>query len=113
MFFYCRNAYSEKSTRRVKESHAVMVVVGYDPNKYSKTKLLMLYVKSRDLGTAHILFDNLREKSLVSWNAMIAGYVQKGLEEVGLNLYYKMRQSGFIPDQYTSASVILGYFSNT
>ncbi|XP_030973028.1 pentatricopeptide repeat-containing protein At4g16470-like isoform X2 [Quercus lobata] len=113
MLFYCRNAYSEKSTRRVKESHALMVVVGYDPNEYSKTKLLILYVKSGDLGTAHILFDNLREKSLVSWNAIIAGYVQKGLEEVGLNLYYKMRQSGFIPDQYTSASVILGYFSNT
>ena len=102
MFFYCRNAYSEKSTRRVKESRALMVVVGYDPNEYSKTKLLILYV---NLGTAHILFDNLREKSLVSWNAMIAGYVQKGLEEVGLNPYYKMRQSGFIPDQYTSASV--------
>ncbi|KAK9993274.1 hypothetical protein SO802_022977 [Lithocarpus litseifolius] len=32
-------------------------------------------------------------------------YVQKGLEEVGLNLYYKMRQTGFIPDQYTFASV--------
>nr|XP_023883275.1 pentatricopeptide repeat-containing protein At4g16470 [Quercus suber] len=105
MLFYCRNAYSEKSTRRVKESHALMVVVGYDPNEYSTTKLLILYVKSGDLGTAHILFDNLWEKSLVSWNAMIAGYVQKGLEEVGLNLYYKMRQSGFIPDQYTSTSV--------
>ncbi|KAK7834556.1 pentatricopeptide repeat-containing protein [Quercus suber] len=59
--------------------HALMVVVGYDPSDI--------------------------EKSLVSWNAMIAGYVQKGLEEVGLNLYYKMRQTGFIPDQYTFASV--------
>jgi pentatricopeptide repeat protein len=36
---------------------------------------------------------------------MIAGYVQKGLEEVGLNLYYKMRQTDFIPDQHTFASV--------
>ena len=36
---------------------------------------------------------------------MIAGYVQKGLEEVGLNLYYKMRWTGFIPDQYTFVSV--------
>ena len=111
--FYCRNAYSEKSARRVKESHALMVVVGYDPNEYSKTKLLILYVKSGDLGTAHILFDNLREKSLVSWNAMIAGYVQKGLEEVGLNPYYKMRQSGFIPDQYTSASVFRSWATYT
>ncbi|KAK7831951.1 pentatricopeptide repeat-containing protein [Quercus suber] len=94
-----------KEYKKGRRIHALMVVVGYDPNEYLKTKLLILYVKSGDLGTAHVLFDNLREKSLVSWNAMIAGYVQKGLEEVGLNLYYKMRQTGFIPDQYTFASV--------
>ncbi|KAL4596697.1 hypothetical protein ACB092_12G181500 [Castanea dentata] len=94
-----------KEYKKGRRIHALMVVVGYDPNEYLKTKLLILYVKSGDLGTAHILFDNLREKSLVSWNAMIAGYVQKGLEEVALNLYYKMRQTGFIPDQYTFASV--------
>lgn len=34
-----------------------------------------------------------------------AGYVQKGLEEMGLNLYYKMRQYGLTPDQFTFASV--------
>ncbi|KAK7855447.1 pentatricopeptide repeat-containing protein [Quercus suber] len=76
----------------------------YEVEKNPCTNVI-LYVKSGDLGTAHVLFDNLQEKSLVSWNAMIAGYVQKGLEEVGLNLYYKMRQTGFIPDQYTFASV--------
>ncbi len=94
-----------KEYKKGRRIHAQMVVVGYDPNEYLKTKLLILYMKSGDLGTAHVLFDNLREKNLVSWNAMIAGYVQKGLEEVGLNLYYKMRQTGFIPDQYTFASV--------
>ena len=36
-----------------------MVVVGYDPSEYLKTKLLILYVKPRDLGTAHVLFDNV------------------------------------------------------
>nr|POF05687.1 pentatricopeptide repeat-containing protein [Quercus suber] len=94
-----------KEYKKGRRIHALMVVVGYDPSEYLKTKLLILYVKSGDLGTTHVLFDNLLEKSLVSWNAMILGYVQKGLEEVGLNLYYKMRQTGFIPDQYIFASV--------
>ncbi|KAM4077555.1 hypothetical protein ACJW30_12G146700 [Castanea mollissima] len=94
-----------KEYKKGRRIHALTVVVGYDPNEYLKTKLLILYVKSGDLGTAHVLFDNLQGKSLVSCNAMIAGYVQKGLEEVGVNLYYKMRQFGFIPDQYTFASV--------
>ncbi|PON90244.1 Thymidine kinase [Trema orientale] len=95
-----------RSGRRI---HAQMVVLGFVPNEYLKNKLLILYAKSGDLGTAHILLDKLLEKSLVSWNAIIAAYVQKGLTGVGLDLYYKMRQSGLIPDQYTFASVFRAY----
>lgn len=94
-----------KEYKKGKRIHAQMVVVGFVPGEYLKTKLLILYSKSGDLGTAHILLEKLQEKSLVSWNAIIAGYVQKGLEEVGLSLYYQMRQSGLVPDQYTFASV--------
>lgn len=88
-----------------KRIHAQMVVVGHSPNEYLKTKLLILYAKSGDLGTAYILHEKLVEKSQVSWNAMVAGHVQKGLVEVGLECYFKMRQSGLVPDQYTFASV--------
>ncbi|XP_018727687.2 pentatricopeptide repeat-containing protein At4g16470 [Eucalyptus grandis] len=85
--------------------HAQMVVVGYVPDAYMKTKLLILYTKLGDLNTANILFSKLNTKSSISWNAMIAGYVQKGGLEIGLNLYYEMRSNGLIPDQYTFASV--------
>ncbi|XP_050236379.1 pentatricopeptide repeat-containing protein At4g16470-like isoform X1 [Mercurialis annua] len=84
--------------------HAQMVVVGYVGNEYLKNKLLILYAKSGDLRTARVFFDSLLDKSLISWNAIIAGYVQKGLDEIGLSLYYRMRQNGLIPDQYTFAS---------
>ncbi|XP_050370385.1 pentatricopeptide repeat-containing protein At4g16470 [Argentina anserina] len=94
-----------KEYMKGKRIHAQMIVVGFVGNEYLKTKLLILYAKSGSLGTAHYLFDNLLKKSLVSWNAMIAGYVQNGQEYVGLSLYHKMRQSGFTPDQYTFASV--------
>ncbi|KAK6269131.1 hypothetical protein QUC31_013291 [Theobroma cacao] len=91
-----------KNGRRI---HAQMVVVGYVPNEYLKIKLLILYAKLGDLETAHALFDKLLEKNLISWNAMIAGFVQKGCGEFGLDLYYKMRKNGLTPDQYTFASV--------
>lgn len=94
-----------KQYKKGRRIHAQMVVVGYTPNEYLKTKLLILYAKSGDLKAVHVLFDNLMEKSLISWNALISGYVQKGFEEMGLSLYYKMRQNGLIADQYTFASV--------
>ncbi|KAF2291719.1 hypothetical protein GH714_035332 [Hevea brasiliensis] len=82
-----------------------MVVVGYVANEYLNTKLLILYAKSGDLKAANVLFDMVVGKSLISWNAIIAGYVQKGQEEIGLTFYYKMRENGLTPDQYTFASV--------
>nr|XP_021861004.1 thymidine kinase b-like [Spinacia oleracea] len=88
-----------------KSIHAHMVVVGFTLNEYLKTKLLILYCKAGKLGTACILFNELLEKSLISWNAMIAGYVQRSMEDVGLSLYHKMRHIGVTPDQFTFASV--------
>lgn len=58
-----------------------------------------------DSHTADILFDKLQTKSLVYWNVMIAGYVQKDLEEVSLIFYCRMRKDGIIPNQYTFSSV--------
>ncbi|KAG9159076.1 hypothetical protein Leryth_026976, partial [Lithospermum erythrorhizon] len=91
-----------KEGRRI---HWQMVIVGYEPSEYLKIKLLILYAKGGELSTAHILFDKLVEKTLVSWNSIIAGYVQNGLEEVGLDLYHGMRIYGLMPDQYTFSSV--------
>nr|GLL36422.1 hypothetical protein DM860_006510 [Ipomoea trifida] len=95
-----RKAY--KKGRRI---HWQMIAVGFFPNEYLTIKLLILYAKSGDLDTAHIIFDRLKYKCLVSWNAMVAGYVQKGMEEVGLSLFYNLKQSGLNPDQYTFSSV--------
>ncbi|KAL9660612.1 hypothetical protein QQ045_025429 [Rhodiola kirilowii] len=85
--------------------HAQMVVVGYMPDEYLKTKLLILYAKLGNLRTAHMILERLESQSLVSWNAMISGYVQMGFEELSLDLYHVMRESGEVPDQFTFASV--------
>ncbi|XP_009797944.2 pentatricopeptide repeat-containing protein At4g16470-like, partial [Nicotiana sylvestris] len=91
--------------KKGKRVHWQMIVVGFVPNEYLTIKLLILYAKGGDLDTTHIIFDKLQFKCLVSWNAMIAGYVQKGMEEIGLSLYHNMKQRGVLPDQYTFASV--------
>lgn len=94
-----------KDYRKGKRIHWQMVIVGFVPNEYVHVKLLILYAKAGDLYTAQFLFDKLHTKGLVSWNAMIAGYVQKGFEKVGLSFYHEMRKCGLRPDQYTFASV--------
>ena len=75
--------------------HAQMAVVGFVPNNYLKTKLTILYAKSGDLKIMRVLFDTLMDKSLISWNTQVSGYVQKGLEEFRIGFHYKLR---FCPD---------------
>ncbi|CAL1393823.1 unnamed protein product [Linum trigynum] len=91
-----------KTGRRI---HSQMIVVGHLPTEYLKTKLLILYAKCGDLRTALVIFNKLIDKTLISWNAMISGYVQNGLEQVGLSLYAKMRRNGLMPDPYTFSSL--------
>ncbi|KAJ0236706.1 Pentatricopeptide repeat-containing protein [Hirschfeldia incana] len=90
---------------RGKRVHAHMVVVGHVPNDYLKVKLVILYALSGDLRTGGILFNGLESKSVVPRNALISGCVKKGLEQEGLFMYYDMRYSGVVPDQYTFSSV--------
>ncbi|KAL8137275.1 hypothetical protein V2J09_003276 [Rumex salicifolius] len=85
--------------------HSHMIAVGFALNEYLETKLLILYAKAGRLRTASKIFEKFEKKSVISWNAIISGHVQKGLEEVGLNLYNEMRYSGVTPDHFTFSSV--------
>ncbi|KAF3783650.1 Pentatricopeptide repeat-containing protein [Nymphaea thermarum] len=92
-----------RSGRRV---HAHMMVVGFTPDEYLRTKLLILYSKSGDLFTAHQMFDRMPDRNLVAWNSLISGYAESGRHEEALGLYAGMRSEGVAPDQFTFASVI-------
>ncbi|KAM2703216.1 hypothetical protein EV2_004835 [Malus domestica] len=76
--------------------------------EYKKGKRIHAQMIVVDFELPHSLLDMLLEKSLVSWNPIIAGYVQKGLEDVGLSLYNKMRQgvSSALMDVYCKCSDI-------
>ncbi|KAK9132980.1 hypothetical protein Scep_012508 [Stephania cephalantha] len=95
----------KKEFNKGRRIHSQMITTGFAPDEYLQTKLVILYAKKGDLRTAHIVFDEIPNRSVVSWNAMISGYVQSGLEEVGLDLFYSMRLSGVKPDQFSFASV--------
>ncbi|KAM1455300.1 hypothetical protein TB2_004529 [Malus domestica] len=76
--------------------------------EYKKGKRIHAQMIVVDFELPHSLLDMLLEKSLVSWYPIIAGYVQKGLEDVGLSLYNKMRQgvSSALMDVYCKCSDI-------
>ncbi|OMO68342.1 hypothetical protein COLO4_29708 [Corchorus olitorius] len=68
--------------------------------------LLTMYVKCGAVESGRKLFDEMPEKDLITWNAMISGYAQNGLAADVLELYKRMEASRVCPDEVTFVGVL-------
>ncbi|KAI5679985.1 hypothetical protein M9H77_01212 [Catharanthus roseus] len=73
------------------------------------TAFVDMYAKCAAIDCAQKVFDEMRDRNLVTWNAMLSGYVQNGMAKVGLNLFREMTGSeAYLPDEFTVATVLMG-----
>lgn len=68
--------------------------------------LIDMYTKCGSMEEAHKVFDNLPNRNVVSWGAMIAGYTQLGHGLTALALFGKMQQEGVKPDKVILACLL-------
>ncbi|KAK2385959.1 pentatricopeptide repeat-containing protein [Trifolium repens] len=68
--------------------------------------LISMYSKCKRVDIAASIFQNLKGKTNVTWNAMILGYAQNGCVNESLNLFCTMQSQGIKPDSFTFVSVI-------
>ncbi|GMH09908.1 hypothetical protein Nepgr_011749 [Nepenthes gracilis] len=68
--------------------------------------LLTMYIRCGSGESARKLFDEMPEKGLITWNAMINGYAQNGHAIQVLELYDKMEKSEISPDAITLLGVL-------
>ncbi|XP_019447172.1 PREDICTED: pentatricopeptide repeat-containing protein At2g22410, mitochondrial [Lupinus angustifolius] len=59
--------------------------------------LMDMYVKCGDLLAARFLFDNMAQKSLVSWTTMVLGYSRFGFLDVARELLFKIPEKSVVP----------------
>eukprot|EP01018_Ginkgo_biloba_P009794 Gb_07756 [translate_table: standard] len=86
--------------------HAHIILTGFKPDISLDTKVVNLYAKCGSLVDARRVLDEMPERDLVSWTAMIAGYAQNGFAHEALSLFYQMQRIGIQPNEYTFASVL-------
>lgn len=85
---------SQRATREGQRVHAHMIKTCYLPPVYLRTRLLVLYNKCECLGDARKVFDEMPQRNVVSWTAMISAYSQRGFASEALNLFVGMIRSG-------------------
>ncbi|ESR42082.1 hypothetical protein CICLE_v10013697mg, partial [Citrus x clementina] len=76
------------------------------PDAVLHNHILNMYGKCGSLEDARMVFDEMPQRNVVSWTAMIAGCSQNGQENDAIELYVQMLQSGLMPDQFTFGSII-------
>ncbi|XP_020577243.1 pentatricopeptide repeat-containing protein At4g21065-like [Phalaenopsis equestris] len=92
---------------RGREIHGFSWRMGFSSADKVKTALLDMYAKCGWVRLARVLFEQLLEKRVVSWNAMISGYAMHGHADEALTLFEKMRKEAILlPDNITFVGVL-------
>ncbi|EEF46437.1 pentatricopeptide repeat-containing protein, putative [Ricinus communis] len=78
----------------------------FESNDKVKTTLIDMYAKCGTMKVAQNLFEQLRDKNVVSWNAIITGYAMHGYSNEVLILFDRMREEAK-PDHITFVGVLL------
>ncbi|KAL8137312.1 hypothetical protein V2J09_003313 [Rumex salicifolius] len=76
------------------------------PDVLLSTSLLTMYAKCGDMESAKDVFDQMPEKSVVSWNSMIMGYGTHGCGEKALEMFVAMEKSGHRPNDATFTCIL-------
>ncbi|XP_071937392.1 putative pentatricopeptide repeat-containing protein At3g25060, mitochondrial [Coffea arabica] len=70
------------------------------------TAVIDMYAKCGSISCARALYDRMRHRDLVCWNAMISSYGIHGHGKEALSLFNQMIASNLIPDHATFASLL-------
>uniref|UniRef100_A0A0D9WKZ7 DYW domain-containing protein n=1 Tax=Leersia perrieri TaxID=77586 RepID=A0A0D9WKZ7_9ORYZ len=86
--------------------HELLVRIGLDSNVSVMNALITMYSKCKRTDLASQVFDELGNRTRVSWNAMILGCTQNECSEDAVRLFTRMQLENVKPDSFTLVSVI-------
>ncbi|MQL97313.1 hypothetical protein Taro_030000 [Colocasia esculenta] len=91
--------------REGEQLHSQAVKLGLSSDVYVANSLVHFYESCGRLEFACRVFDRIPQRSLVSWNVIIDGFVGGGRYEDALELFREM-QGAFIPDTFSLQSLV-------
>ncbi|EOA33715.1 hypothetical protein CARUB_v10019902mg [Capsella rubella] len=94
------------ATRLGKEIHGFAIRSLYDGIDNVRNTLITMYSKCDDLRHAFIVFQQIDENSLCTWNSIISGHAQLNRSEEASYLLREMMIAGFQPNSVTLASIL-------
>lgn len=90
-----------------RQGHAVAVSSGLEMDLILGSSMINFYCKVGLVEAAEVIFEQMVERDIVTWNLMISGYLQDGQTDKALTTCHRMLESGLKFDCVTLASVIM------
>eukprot|EP01018_Ginkgo_biloba_P029375 Gb_08128 [translate_table: standard] len=97
---------SSKFMEEGKRVHDHIIKTGFEPDIFLRNRIVNMYAKWGNVAYARQVFDEMPERNVVSWSAMIAGYAQHGHAEEALELFCEMQRAGINANQFTYGSIL-------
>ncbi|GMN35628.1 hypothetical protein TIFTF001_005410 [Ficus carica] len=89
--------------------HSTVVRCGFSGSIRVNNSILAVYAKCGKMNWARRFFENMNRRDMVSWNAIISGFCQKGQMEEATRLFDAMREEGTEPGLVTWNIMIASY----
>ncbi|WCJ37665.1 Pentatricopeptide repeat-containing protein At3g12770 [Euphorbia peplus] len=92
-----------------KQVHANVFRFGFQDDVFVQNALVSFYAKCGQVSVAHIVFDKLSSRTIVSWTCIISGYAQNGNPFQALRIFTQMRRMNVELDSVALVSVLRAY----
>ncbi|KAF5472548.1 hypothetical protein F2P56_009259 [Juglans regia] len=89
-----------------RRAHVYMFKVGLSANLHANNSLLDLYAKCGSIRDAQKIFDEMKERNVVSWTSLIVGLAVNGFGKEALELFKDLEREGFVPTVVTFVGVL-------
>ncbi|EHA8588176.1 Pentatricopeptide repeat-containing protein [Cocos nucifera] len=86
--------------------HAHIIKTGTREDLFVSTSLVNVYMKCGATGHARKLFDKLPHRNIVTWTALITGYVHNSRPDCAVEVFIQLLESGVYPTNYTLGAVL-------
>ncbi|KAF8100909.1 hypothetical protein N665_0214s0068 [Sinapis alba] len=93
--------------RLLRQLHCAVVKHGYSGNLDLETSIVDVYGKCSVMSDARRVFDEMNSPSDVSWNVIVRRYVEMGLNDEAVVMFFKMLELNVRPLNHTVSSVVL------
>ncbi|KAJ0097349.1 hypothetical protein Patl1_27576 [Pistacia atlantica] len=89
-----------------RQIHVLIIKYGVSLDLFAGSALIDVYSKCSCVKDARMIFEEMNEKDIVVWNAMLFGYTQQSENEEALKLYLELQLSRQRPNEFTFAALI-------